>query len=65
MAGSFLIIMGIIFILLNKFLDLNEFPGTIKIESGNFIFFIPILASIVFSVIVTIVLNLVIQFFNR
>jgi hypothetical protein len=64
-AGGLLVAAGIILIILNKFTDLNEFPGTIKIETGNFSFTIPILASITLSVVITIVLNLVIQFFNR
>jgi uncharacterized membrane protein YidH (DUF202 family) len=64
-AGGLLVAAGIILIILNKFTGLNEFPGTIKIETGNFSFTIPILASIILSVVITIVLNLVIRFFNR
>lgn len=64
-AGGMMVAMGIILVVLNQFLDLNEFPGTVKIEAGNFKLFIPIFASIVLSIILTIVLNLVIRLINR
>jgi hypothetical protein len=64
-AGSVLVIIGIILINLNRFMDLNEIPGTIKIEAGNFKLFIPIFASIILSIIFTLVLNLVVRFINR
>jgi len=64
-TGGFLVAMGIIFILLNRFMDINEFPGTVKIETGNFKLFIPILASIILSLLLTIVLNLVVRIINR
>lgn len=64
-AGGVLVAMGILLMVLNKFIDLNEFPGTIKIEMGNFKLFTPILASIILSVILTIVLNLIVRFINR
>ncbi len=64
-TGGVLVVVGIIFILLNKFMDFNEFPGTIKIETGNFKLFIPILSSIILSLLLTIVLNLVVRIINR
>jgi hypothetical protein len=64
-TGGFLVVMGIIFIVLNKYMDLNDFPGTIKIEAGNFKLFIPILASIFISILLTLVLNLVVRIINR
>lgn len=64
-AGGVMFVMGIILVVLNKYMDLNEFPGTIRIEMGNFRLFIPIFASIILSIIITIVLNLVLRFINR
>ncbi len=63
--GAVLVISGIIFILINRFINLDDFPGTITIQSGNFRLFIPILASILLSLILTIVINLVIRLINK
>jgi hypothetical protein len=73
--GRLLLIMGIavaviggIILLLGRFLPTNEagdLPGTIHIEAGNMSCVVPILASILISVVGTIVLNLIIRFINR
>ena len=43
----------------------EKFPGTIKWESGNATCIIPLLGSIILSILLTIVLNLVVRWFNR
>lgn len=59
------VIGGLIWLLARAFPNLNQFPGTIRIEGSGFTCFFPILASILLSVILTIVLNVIARFFNR
>ena len=43
----------------------EKFPGTIKWESGNLTCIIPLLGSIILSIVLTLVLNLLVRWFNR
>jgi Zn-dependent protease with chaperone function len=43
----------------------EKFPGTIKWQSGNFTCLVPLLGSIILSVVLTLVLNLLVRWFNR
>jgi hypothetical protein len=63
--GGVLVVVGLIILLLSRFIDLNNLPGTLRIESGNFRLVFPIAASIVLSIILTVVLNVIIRLFNR
>lgn len=44
---------------------LAGFPGTLRIETGSVTCVVPILASILLSIVGTIVLNLIIRWINR
>jgi hypothetical protein len=44
---------------------LNGFPGTLRVEGQGFTCIVPILASILLSIVGTIVLNLIIRWINR
>lgn len=55
--GILLIIVGGVFLLMNKF-NIGRFPGDIFIERGNFKFFFPITSSIIISIVLTIILRL-------
>jgi hypothetical protein len=50
---------------LGRFTGLNHLPGTIKIEGAGFTCFIPILGSILLSLVLTIGLSLLARFLNR
>jgi len=63
--GSVLLISGLLFILFSRLINWEELPGTIRIESGSFRLFIPILASILLSIFLTFILNIVIRLINR
>jgi Zn-dependent protease with chaperone function len=43
----------------------EKFPGTLKWQSGNLTCIIPLLGSIVLSILLTIILNLLARWFNR
>ena len=63
--GGVLAVCGLIIMLLSRFFDLNNLPGTLKLESGNFRLVFPIAASIVLSIILTVILNVIIRLFRR
>jgi hypothetical protein len=71
--ARFLVIGGIILILIGggvylaaKFgIPFGRLPGDIRIERGSGAFYFPIVTSCLLSILLTIVLNIIIRFFNR
>jgi len=71
--ARFLVIAGIALILIGggvylaaKFgIPLGRLPGDIRIEGKNGSFYFPVVTSILISIIVTIVLNLISRFLNK
>jgi Protein of unknown function (DUF2905) len=72
-VARFLVIGGIILILIGggvylaaKFgIPLGRLPGDIRIERGNSFFYFPVVTSCVLSILLTVILNIIIRFFNR
>jgi hypothetical protein len=64
-AGAALVLIGAVIWLLGKFTDLESLPGTLRIQGSGFTCVVPILASIVGSILLTIVLNLVVRMLNK
>ncbi len=70
--ARFLVIGGIVLILLGggvylaaKFgIPFGRLPGDIRIEGKNGTFYFPVVSSILISILLTIILNLVARFFN-
>ncbi|MHB1385112.1 MAG: DUF2905 domain-containing protein [Bellilinea sp.] len=60
-AGVILAVLGSVIWLLARYTNLQNLPGTIKIETSGITCLIPLLASIVFSILVTIILNVIIR----
>lgn len=46
-------------------IPLGQLPGDIRIQRGNYSCFFPIVTSILLSVVLTILLNLIVRYFNR
>jgi len=63
--GGVLALSGLVIMLFSRLVNLNDLPGTIKIESGNFRLVFPIVASIALSIILTVILNVIIRLFRR
>lgn len=57
--GIILLVAGAIFHFGDKLLGLGRLPGDIRIEKEGFSFYFPIVTSILLSVIITIILNLI------
>lgn len=64
-AGVALVVVGGVMWLLGRFTDLESLPGTLRIQGSGFTCIMPILASILGSVVLTIVLNLVMRSMNK
>jgi hypothetical protein len=71
--ARYLVIGGIVLILIGGGVFLaaklgipfGRLPGDIRIERGSGIFYFPVVTSCLLSIVLTIVLNIIIRFFNR
>ncbi|WP_274651800.1 DUF2905 domain-containing protein [Paenibacillus humicola] len=54
-AGILLVLIGLLWALLGKFIPLGRLPGDISIRKGNFGFYFPIVTCIVVSVVLSLV----------
>ncbi|MDK1029844.1 MAG: DUF2905 domain-containing protein [Anaerolineae bacterium] len=65
-GGIFLFLVGGLVFLGTKFgLPFGRLPGDIRIEREGFSFYFPLASSIVISIILTIIINLVGRFWNK
>jgi hypothetical protein len=59
LIGLFFLAFGFLFLLIGRVPGLGRLPGDILIQKGNFVFFFPLATSILLSLMLTLVLNLV------
>jgi hypothetical protein len=65
-GGVALILLGGMVLVLSRFFpNIDQIPGTIRFQSGGLTCVFPLLASILLSIFLTIVLNILARFFNR
>jgi hypothetical protein len=65
-GGIVLILIGGGIYLASRFgIPIGRLPGDIRIERGSGAFYFPIVTSCLLSILLTIVLNIIIRFFNR
>jgi hypothetical protein len=67
-GGVLLVVIGGLIWALGRFTglgQLGQIPGTVRIEGAGMTCIIPILGSIVLSLVLTLLLNVIIRFFNR
>ncbi len=57
--GGILLLLGLFLLLVGKIPVIGKMPGDIYIKRGNFVFYFPIVTSILISILLTIVLNLI------
>ncbi len=55
----FILCGGVIFLLGKSGINIGKLPGDILIQKGNFTFYFPVISSILISIILTIVINLI------
>jgi hypothetical protein len=65
--GGILLILigGGVFLASRLGIPLGRLPGDIRLERGSGLFYFPIVTSCLLSILLTIVLNIIIRFFNR
>jgi len=61
----FIVIGGLVYLVARTGLPLGRLPGDIRIERDNFSCFFPLATSILLSIILTVVLNLVVRWLNK
>jgi len=59
--GILLIILGLIFLFIDKIPLLGKLPGDFRIEKKNFVFYFPLTTSIILSLILTIIINIILR----
>ena len=65
-GGIILIIIGGGVLLASRLgIPLGRLPGDIRLERGSGLFYFPIVTSCLLSILLTVVLNIIIRFFNR
>jgi len=62
---AFLIIGGVIFLVERLGIPVGRLPGDIRIQRGNLTCFIPLATTILLSVVLTVLLNLIIRLFKK
>jgi hypothetical protein len=60
-----ILIGGGVFLASRLGIPIGKLPGDIRIERGGGLFYFPIVTSCLLSILLTIVLNIIIRFFNR
>ena len=64
LAGAGIILIGIlVYFFHNKFHWIGRLPGDIRVERENFRFYFPLTTMIVFSVLLTVLINLIRRMF--
>jgi hypothetical protein len=63
-AGVGLVLLGALVWGVGRFIDIGQLPGDLSYEGERFRIYAPITTMIVLSIILTIVLNLIIRFFQ-
>ncbi|UVI29754.1 DUF2905 domain-containing protein [Paenibacillus spongiae] len=58
-AGVVLIIVGLIWMFVGRFINLGRLPGDIAVEKGNFKFYFPVVTCIVISVVLSLIAYIV------
>ncbi|HEX9665576.1 MAG TPA: DUF2905 domain-containing protein [Thermodesulfobacteriota bacterium] len=60
-TGIFLVVLGSLILLSPKIPFIGRLPGDILIKRDSFTFFFPLASSIIISLIITIILNLILR----
>lgn len=56
---------GLLFLVARSGLPLGRLPGDFRIQTENFTCFFPLATTILLSILLTVILNIVARFFNR
>jgi hypothetical protein len=62
---SLFVIGGLIYLFTRLGINLFQLPGDIRLQSGNVTCLIPLVSSILLSIVLTLILNVVIRYLNK
>lgn len=65
LAGTFIILLGVLLIFRDKIPFIGNLPGDIFIQKGNFRFFFPVVTCLMISVLLTFVVNVLIALLGK
>ena len=57
-AGAGLIVVGVIVLVLSKFISIGKLPGDIYVQKENMSFYFPIVSCILISIVLSVIMNL-------
>ena len=60
-----LIVAGILFLVDRWDIPLGKLPGDVRIERGNFTCVVPVVSTLIISLVLTLLLNLLFYFLNK
>jgi hypothetical protein len=62
---SLFVIGGLIYLLSRLGINLFQLPGDIRFQSGNVTCLVPLVSTILLSIVLTLILNIVIRYLNK
>jgi hypothetical protein len=62
--GITLVVIGLLWSVLSKFINLGKLPGDIVVEKENFKFYFPVVTCIIISVVLSLIMYIV-KLFNK
>ena len=63
--GGFIVLLGVILIFGQHIPFFGKLPGDIVIKRDNFTFYFPIVTFVIFSIILTIIINIILRFISK
>ena len=63
--GGVIIVVGLLLVFSQYIPFLGKLPGDIFVKKDNFSFYFPVVTFLIISVVLTIIINLIIHFFNK
>jgi len=64
LVGAFVVFLGLLLVFWQRIPFLGKLPGDIFVQKGNLQLFFPIATSVIISILLTIIVNLVIHLFR-
>ena len=64
-GASLFVIGGLIYLLSRLGINLFQLPGDIRFQSGNVTCLVPLVSTILLSIVLTLILNIVIRYLNK
>jgi hypothetical protein len=63
--GGVIVLLGLLFIFAQHIPFFGKLPGDIYVKKDNFSFYFPIVTFLILSIVLTIIINVIIHFFNK